>query len=939
MKSLYKVNPQEKIILDKAREGDVDLFMDFYFRSPSSGTWWVPGTKTEHWSTGYDRLLKEWEYLKKPNDFFVSEFNEVTYRVVMSHEQSRKYPDLPAFHHNHGLLFLPWQRDLHNDRHPFRTIAGGFGTLHHSTQIYEANLKRYVSIRWLIERQFAPTVLSKGPDGYRKVKASVPYFEGRTRMYRVRFHSGRELLLGGGHRLLTEKGWRRTDDLISGDRVCAVRNFPSTDQNASSCEQTDFLSIQDSQSGCPACSRCDGELFHHLKDSDQATFPLSTDVQKSTHSTSCSPRSQLGRELQYNPPCLCEDRLQKRDSTRLFVLHAESGLPYRWREASDELVHPERVIEAPPQFSDTTIPNWQGVLSVPEIDLGPIPSYDAVTDQVRWSYSRDALFREVYSGKFPELSEHLQVSHVHSQVPEASSQSAMSNPGIYDDSLSFGTSISGKCDDYTTYDVIESIEDVGIQDIYDLHVPLWNNYVAEGLIHHNSGKTLAMVLSFLIYAATLPGYRGLALAPFSKQAREVYVLALSAIRNTKYEERFLRASPSSPFPTLVIGNDYTNTENTVECYGIGDKDDAEKLRTLTADNALVDQSEKIMDLQSVMRDVGTRFRGRELTTGRSRIGTITFLANSGINDELWRIYDKAEEDPDNYYSFSPSTYDNIYLTDADIARYELQVGEGEDNKRMYMYGGRPLGDGKEFSRVIMDRVRDPDLDHNFENMTRLGMETTRSETAGCGVTEWTLPYDPTHYYIVVSDPGTDAPPHRNSPVILVWDVTYFDIDHPMTLAGYYWFNGRKDIQTWATMYATVVEKYKAHGRNGFDATGPQSGYDRWMQVLHNLIPEKFQITATTKPLMINDAKMLSSKGLIRMPMAVTGMYNQLAFYEYPEKLDARQDLVMAYVMSAWYAKRLFYMTFQKEEARIFNEWVLEDRTDRTLDLYLERTER
>lgn len=74
-------------------------------------------------------------------------------------------------------------------------------------------------------------------------------------------------------------------------------------------------------------------------------------------------------------------------------------------------------------------------------------------------------------------------------------------------------------------------------------------------------------------------------------------------------------------------------------------------------------------------------------------------------------------------------------------------------------------------------------------------------------------------------------------------------------------------------------------------------------------------------------------------MAVTGMYNQLAFYEYPEKLDARQDLVMAYIMSAWYAKRLFYMTFQKEEARIFNEWVLEDRTDRSLDLHLERTER
>lgn len=581
MKKLYSVNPQERIILDKAKEGDIDLFMDFYFRSPTSGTWWLPGTKTEHWSTGYNRLLREWERSGKPEDKFTSESNEVTYRVTMQHEMSKQYPGLPAFHHNHGILMLDWQKELHNDRHPFRTIAGGFG----------------------------------------------------------------------------------------------------------------------------------------------------------------------------------------------------------------------------------------------------------------------------------------------------------------------------------------------------------------------SGKTLAVVLSFLIHAATLPGYRGLALAPFSKQAKEVYILALSAIRNTKYEERFLRGTPASPFPTLIVGNDYTNTENTIECYGIGDKDDADKLRTLTADNALIDQAEKIMDLQSVIRDVGTRFRGRELTSGRSRIGTMTFLANSGINDELWNLYDKAEENPDKYFSFSPSTYDNIYLTDADIERYELQVGEGEDNKRMYMYGGRPLGDGSEFSRVIMDRVRDPSLDELHEHLTRLGQPTTRIETPGSGVTEWTLPYDPTRFYVVVSDPGTDAPPHRNSPAIMVWDVSKFDIDHPMTLSAYYWFNGRRDISTWANTYATVVSTYHAIGRNGFDATGYQKGYDRWMQTLHNLIPEKFELTASNKPMMLNDAKMLSSRGLIRMPMAVTSIYNQLAFYEYPEPEKLKQDLVMVYIMSAYYAKRLFYMSFQKEETRKFNERVLEDRNSREMDVYSQRTAR
>jgi hypothetical protein len=581
MKALYKVNPQERIILDKAKDGDIDLFMDFYFRSPNSGTWWLPGAKTEHWSTGYDRLVKEWERLGKPDGKFSSWHNGVSYRVFMNHEMSKKFPDMPAFHHNHGILMLDWQKELHNDRHAFRTIVGGFG----------------------------------------------------------------------------------------------------------------------------------------------------------------------------------------------------------------------------------------------------------------------------------------------------------------------------------------------------------------------SGKTLAVVLSFLIYAATLPGYRGLALAPFSKQAKEVYVLAMSAIRNTKYEERFLRGSPSSPFPTLIVGNDYTNTENTIECYGIGDKDDADKLRTLTADNALIDQAEKIMDLQSVIRDVGTRFRGRELTSGRSRIGTMTFLANSGINDELWSLYDRAEVDPDKFYSLSPSTYDNIYLTDADIERYEVQVGDGDDNKRMYMYGGRPLGDGSEFSRVIMDRVRDPSLDELHEHLTRLGQKTTRFTTAGSGVTEWTLPYDPSRTYVVVSDPGTAAPPHRNSPVIMVWDVTDFDVNHPMTLSGFYWFNGRTDISVWAATYATVVDTYHAIGRNGFDATGYQKGYERWIQILHNLIAEKFELTATNKPMMLNDAKMLSSRGLIRMPVAVSSIYTQLAFYTFPEPEGLKQDLVVTYMMSAWYAKRLFYMSFKEEEKRKFDAWVMEDRNSRDMDFISERTGR
>ena len=922
MKKLYSVNPQERIILDKAKEGDIDLFMDFYFRSPTSGTWWLPGTKTEHWSTGYNRLLREWERSGKPEDKFTSESNEVTYRVTMQHEMSKQYPGLPAFHHNHGILMLDWQKELHNDRHPFRTIAGGFGTSDLDTRVFDAEMGEYVTFRSLIEENRAPVVLSKTDTGWAKTKASVPYYEGTDDMYRVTMQSGRSMCVAPMHRFLTQEGFVHMRDLSVGDQLIVPDKLPAKWHDDAAYVPSDSQTTEDFQSDYPEYHHLCGEPL--LLDSmvAQGALPLQGDALPSSHLISQDDLMGLERsDIYYHSR-------HEKYSNRLLVRHAELNTPLRWRVTNDALAHPEQATQALTQYANTTSPYWQDVLSHDYIDLKPKMAFSVLNDQVEWSYDPASLHNLSQSGKFPVPSQPQTAFHTYPQAPEVFLQSASQTYPL-----------DTPRGDYTTLDIVQSIEYLGQRDHYDIHVPVYNNYVAEGLISHNSGKTLAVVLSFLIHAATLPGYRGLALAPFSKQAKEVYILALSAIRNTKYEERFLRGTPASPFPTLIVGNDYTNTENTIECYGIGDKDDADKLRTLTADNALIDQAEKIMDLQSVIRDVGTRFRGRELTSGRSRIGTMTFLANSGINDELWNLYDKAEENPDKYFSFSPSTYDNIYLTDADIERYELQVGEGEDNKRMYMYGGRPLGDGSEFSRVIMDRVRDPSLDELHEHLTRLGQPTTWIETPGSGVTEWTLPYDPTRFYVVVSDPGTDAPPHRNSPAIMVWDVSKFDIDHPMTLSAYYWFNGRRDISTWANTYATVVSTYHAIGRNGFDATGYQKGYDRWMQTLHNLIPEKFELTATNKPMMLNDAKMLSSRGLIRMPMAVTSIYNQLAFYEYPEPEKLKQDLVMVYIMSAFYAKRLFYMSFQKEETRKFNEWVLEDRNSREMDVYSQRTAR
>lgn len=865
---LYKTNKAEREILDRAKNGDIDLFMDFYFRSAYSGTWWLPGTKAEHWKKGYQKLFKEWESLNRPEDKFISKWDENMYSVVWSHEKSREFPDVPAFHQNHGLLMLDWQKQLHADRTPIRVVVGGFGCLHPDTMIEGRSIKEWA------DSNEAPAVTVFTGSGFTKVKASVPFKKGRAKLYRVNTTS-RSVTVTAEHRFLTERGWLSlADDELLHVSLLSLRESswgfsPSMYRpGVERCSGT----IPNYRDGYPPCSRSGDVPLQMGQATAQVFLPSPSDALE-----------RIPRYSHADVSCFVSGY------NHFYPRFSHHSIHDSWGRVERREWRPEY-----PCYEETCE------------DAHVVPSYS----QTRW-------LEESRSSSFPFR-------------PSSQSGYDVAQSDFVPD-LACYSSLSE-----TSYEYIVSVEEMQEGDYYDLHVPGYENYVAEGLIHHNSGKTLSAVLSFLIFAATLPGYRGLALAPFSKQASEVYTLALNAVRGTEYEKRFLIRAPSSPFPTLVVGSDYTGSENTIECYGIGEKDNVDKLRTITADNALVDQSEKIVDLKSVVRDVGTRFRGRELSSGRGRIGTLTFLANSEHNDELWQMYDMAEEDPETYLAMSPSTYDNIHLTDADIARYEKQVGESDEDKRVYLRGGRPLGDGSQFSRVIMERVRSIELDDRMADLASRNIQGVRKgEMRGVGVNEWMLPYDPDRQYLVVSDPGTDCPPRRNSPVILVWDITHFSAEHPMTLAGYLWFNGRSDIQTWANRYAETVRYYNAFTRNGFDATGYQAGYDQWITILHGLLPERIEITQSRKSQMLNDAKVLCSNGLVKMPVAISGIYNQLARYEFPEKPQAKQDLVVTFMMSCWWVKRLFYVkldTIKQGEP----ELSIQDRYYREVDDRYER---
>ena len=470
----------------------------------------------------------------------------------------------------------------------------------------------------------------------------------------------------------------------------------------------------------------------------------------------------------------------------------------------------------------------------------------------------------------------------------------------------------------------------------DLHVDRHPIRVVIG--GFGSAKTFGQILSGVVYGNILDSFRMFFLAPESTQAEEGYTLMMQMIEGTLFQERFLISHRQRPYPRVVFGHEGVG-ESRIEFFPIANNET--KLRTLTGDCAVIDQAEhQSMELRELIRSVGTRFRGRVLRSGRERLGTITFLANSSDNQELWDLYDEAEDDPENYLSLSPHSEDNPYLTDRDIERFKLTVGSTKEDEEVYMEGKRPIGDGDHFSKEIVTAMIEPQLDAameagiNYQIKHDVHIGYVHEKAPKIGTVKWLLPYNPDRKYIIISDAGTKNPPFRDSPVIFIWDITdmpgSLEMPSPAYLAGFWWVYGNNKIDNWANAYNEMVFRYHAIGTNGFDATGYQSGYDKWLNALLGLLPEKISLAGNNKALCLNSAKVMTARFMVKTPLAVSALYDQISKYKYPpEPPRLRQDLTMTFIMSCWWMNRLFYVSHGEFEE---NENVnVTDRNDPILD--------
>lgn len=437
---------------------------------------------------------------------------------------------------------------------------------------------------------------------------------------------------------------------------------------------------------------------------------------------------------------------------------------------------------------------------------------------------------------------------------------------------------------------------------------------------YGSAKTWGKALGMLWRASTLPGYRAFGLAPYSTQSTELYKQLLLAVEGTLFAERFLIASPSKPYPTLVIGNDLVG-ENTIECYPI--LDDPSKILTLTGDEALLDQAEKMENgtLTDAIGKIASRFRGQ--VQGRPRRGQITLVANSADNPELWDLYDDAATDPD-IWAYSPGTFENEYLTVADLKRFEKQVGRDEQSKRMFIFGERPMGSGEHFPKESLEKCRAKWLDDQLAyhvNGKTPGWVRERAQKVD--IYRVRVPYQEGSRYLVVADPGWANPPERNSAVIGVWQIDDFPVT-PAVLVAFEWVFGHGSPNPWIAHFRSLVQEYHAIGLNGFDATGFQAGYER-MHDFSDVKPTPVNMAGNKKYINLNLAKKYFADGMFQIP-TIPHLFSQLAKYKLPDE-NIRQDIVSMILVTASLLEPFTYMTMLPPARSTYD---LSDRYDREL---------
>lgn len=269
--------------------------------------------------------------------------------------------------------------------------------------------------------------------------ATAPFINGYAPLYRFSFSSGRSITATMGHRFLTNSGWKRGEDLLIGEQL-AVSSLCHPQSNSESCLSMFLASDPRSCRTIPNCQ--DGYSAYRHRYGERLLHESDSD--------------------QSSTPLQVDVHGHTRKMWRKGVMESKSRYNHRR------------------QFDD--LPSKQGFL-VPFVTTAATVEYRPLSSGPSYNHESIRTSRQAREGTI--LVRPIRESH-----PLAKKQNEFDHYQVYQP---YNTPI---LDTLVTVDYIR--DDV----FYDLEVPGFENYLANGVWSHNcgTGKTL-MLLEYAKHAA------------------------------------------------------------------------------------------------------------------------------------------------------------------------------------------------------------------------------------------------------------------------------------------------------------------------------------------------------------------------------------------------------------------------------------------------------
>ena len=387
----------------------------------------------------------------------------------------------------------------------------GRGCIAGSTRILDPRTGEHVPAKDLVN---VPTWVQT-PYGPQFVEEGT-YVKGVDRLYRVSLSNGSKVLVTLGHKFLTPQGWQPLSALLVGHRVAvdALCSQETDAQHSSAyaeddqhCLQTSEDSLFDYQIYPSLC----GQQLQSAEDISLSAVPSLVDVLE--HSCSLSDADGQGS----GQVCIHRGQLDT-------LLSRSSCAPFsllRLDERSHETAwHAAQTLDLFRTSEQSLLSCAQSPTSQQEGSIHNRDTHEVSASYFQSSSSREELPQRLEDEHEQSLYSHFDLRQSPSELLQKSTSTLLDlypkyqlgslssvdeglMPGRQQDSLSVEQAflrhidaeqsldhiLVGAFDQNLQWAVIEDIEFSHVDVFYDITVPLFACYYAEGMLHHNSGKT------------------------------------------------------------------------------------------------------------------------------------------------------------------------------------------------------------------------------------------------------------------------------------------------------------------------------------------------------------------------------------------------------------------------------------------------------------------